>query len=142
MAVVSPKMHADFVMPYESRLLEPFGLTGYGCCEDLTKKLDDVFKLPHMRRISISPFADVDRCAERLRGDYIFSWKPNPAHLVGNFDPTKIKKYVQHAIEAASAQGCILEMILKDTHTCEHQTERFDIWTQTAREIIREVVGD
>ena len=141
MAVVSPRMHAAFVMPYESRLLEPFGLTGYGCCEDLTRKLDHVFQLPHMRRISISPFADVDRCAEKLKGNYIFSWKPNPAHLVGNFDPAAIKAYVQHTLDVCRQNGCVLEMILKDTHTCEHQLDRFNIWTQVAREAILETAG-
>lgn len=140
MAVVSPRMHAEFVMPYESRLLEPFGLTGYGCCEDLTNKLDYVFNLPHMRRISISPFADVDRCAQKLKGDYIFSWKPNPAHLVGNFDLAAIKRYVKHTLEVTRENGCVLEIILKDTHTCEHRPERFDLWTQAAREVIQEVV--
>jgi hypothetical protein len=141
MAVVSPRMHADFVMSYEGRLLEPFGLTGYGCCEDLTSKLDEVFKLPHMRRISISPFADVNHCAEKLAGNYIFSWKPKPSHLVGSFDPTAIKKYVQHTLEVTQANSCVLEIILKDTHTCEHQPERFDIWTQVARQAIQETVG-
>ena len=71
---------------YEKRLLEPFGLSGYGCCEDLTGKLEDVFTVANMRRISLSPFADVDAGAEKLNGDYIFSWKPQPAHLVGVFD--------------------------------------------------------
>jgi len=142
MAVVSPSMHAAFVMPYESRLLEPFGLTGYGCCEDLTRKLDHVFKLPHMRRISISPFANVDLCAQKLKGDYIFSWKPNPAHLVGNFSPEAIETYIRHTLEVTQANGCVLEMILKDTHTCEHQLERFDIWTQVARQAILDMAGE
>ncbi len=142
MAVVSPRMHAAFVMPYEARLLEPFGLTGYGCCEDLTRKLDDVVKLPHMRRISVSPFADVDRCAEKLRGNFIFSWKPNPAHLVGEFDLAAIEAYVRHTVEVCQANGCVLEMILKDTHTCEGRVERFDLWTQTARRVIQEMVGE
>jgi len=42
MAQVSPAMHAEFILPYEKRLLAPFGLNGYGCCEDLTDKMDDV----------------------------------------------------------------------------------------------------
>jgi hypothetical protein len=141
MAVVSPRMHAEFAMPYESRLLEPFGLNGYGCCEDLTRKLEHVMRLPHMRRISISPFADVDQCAEKLQGDFIFSWKPQPAHLVGNFDPAAIKAYVRHTLEVCRQHGCVLEMILKDTHTCEHVPERFDEWTRLAREAILETAG-
>lgn len=134
LAQVGPKHHAEFALKYEKRLLEPFGLTGYGCCEDLTKKLADVFTIPNIRRISISPFTDVDACAERLKGNYIFSWKPHPAHLVGNFDAGLIRNYIRHTIEVAQKNGCVLEMILKDTHTCEHQPERFDRWTQIARE--------
>ena len=134
MAQVGPRQHAEFVMAYEKRLLEPFGLTGYGCCEDLTNKLDDVFTIPNIRRISISPFADVDACAEKLEGNYIFSWKPKPTHLVGNFDGGMIRDYIRHTIEVAQEQGCVLEMILKDTHTCEHTPVRFDRWTRIARE--------
>lgn len=32
-------------------------------------------------------------------------------------------------------------MILKDTHTCEHQAERFDEWTRIGRQMIEEVAG-
>ncbi|MBN2393237.1 MAG: hypothetical protein JXR84_21080 [Anaerolineae bacterium] len=139
MAGVSPKMHAEFILQYEKQLLAPFGLTGYGCCEDLTRKLDDVFTIPHIRRISISPFADVDKCAPQLKGNYIFSWKPNPAHLVGHFDEDRIRAYIRHAIAVAQAHGCVMEMILKDTHTCEHHPERFERWLAIAREVRAEL---
>lgn len=139
MAQVGPKQHAEFALQYEKRLLEPFGLSGYGCCEDLTRKLDDVFTVPNMRRISISPFADVDKCAEKLKGNYIFSWKPQPAHLVGQFDGDMIRNYILHTIRVAQEHGCVLEMILKDTHTCEHHPERFDRWAQIAREEVARV---
>jgi len=136
MALVSPAMHAEFALAYERRLLEPFGLLGYGCCEDLTRKLDDVCAVPGMRRISISPFADVEACAERLGGDFIFSWKPHPSHLVGEFSPERIRAHVQRTVDVAAANGCVLEMILKDTHTCEHRPERFTAWTRIAREVV------
>ena len=136
MAQVSPEMHAEFVLAYEKRLLEPFGLTGYGCCEDLTRKLDDVFTIHNIRRISISAWADVDACAEKLQDKYIFSWKPRPQDLVGKFNPEMIRDYIGHTIDAA--KGCALEMILKDTHTCEGHPERFDQWTQIARDLVEE----
>jgi hypothetical protein len=139
MAQVGPRQHAEFALRYEKHLLEAFGLSGYGCCEDLTRKLDDVFTIPNIRRISISPFADVDKCAEKLRGNYIFSWKPQPAHLVGQFDGEAIRDYIRHTIEVAQKHGCVLEMILKDTHTCEHHPERFDRWTQIARKEVSRI---
>jgi len=136
MAQIGPKQHAEFALRYEKQLLKPFGLNGYGCCEDLTLKLDDVFTIPNIRRISISPFADVDKCAPKLRGDYIFSWKPHPTHLVGGFDEHMVRGYIRHSIDVAQKNGCALEMILKDTHTCEHHPERFDRWSQIARQEI------
>ncbi|MCX5673202.1 MAG: hypothetical protein NTU94_17950, partial [Planctomycetota bacterium] len=134
LAQVSPEMHAEFSTAYEKRLLAPFGLNGYGCCEDLTLKLADVFTIPNIRRISISPFANVDACAERLGNRYIFSWKPNPAHLVGRFDPKALRAYIGHTLQVA--RGGVLEMILKDTHTCENHPERFTEWTRIARDLV------
>lgn len=133
---VSPAMHLEFALNYERRLLEPFALTGYGCCDQLHHKLDEVFSIPTMRRISASPFADVDKFAAGIGNRAIFSWKPQPSHLVGRFDPERIRRYIQHTLDAARAHGCVLEMILKDTHTCEQCPERFDRWTQIARELV------
>lgn len=138
LAQVSPEMHEEFSLAYEKPLLEPFGLNGYGCCEDLTHKLDYVFEIPNIRRISISPFADVAECAPRLGDDYIFSWKPHPAHLCGEFSPERIRGYIRRTLQVAREHGCVLEMVLKDTHTCDHHPERFTAWTRVARELVEE----
>jgi hypothetical protein len=139
MQPVSPKMHREFVQQYERILLEPFGLTGYGCCEDLSRKLEDVLSLPKIRRISCSPFANVDRCAERIKRNAIFSWKPQPADLVGDFNPDHIREYINHTLEVTQANHCVLEMILKDTHTVEQHPERMDEWTRIARQSINDI---
>lgn len=132
LAQVGPAQHRVFSLEYEKRLLEPFGLTGYGCCEDLVHKLDDVLTIPRIRRISISPFADVAAAAERLGGAAVFSWKPHPGHLVGTFDKDRVRSDIRRAISAAGRHECVLEIILKDTHTCEHHPERFDRWVRIA----------
>lgn len=134
MAQVSPRMHAEFILPYEKRLLAPFGLNGYGCCEDLARKLPDVLTIPRLRRVSIAPFADVERCAEQLGDRCICSWKPMPAHLVGTFDEEHVRDYIRHACEAT--RDGIVEIILKDTHTCEGRSERFTRWTDIAQDVV------
>jgi len=134
LAQVSPAMHAEFALAYERPLLEPFGLAGYGCCEDLTLKLPDVMAIPNMRRISIAPFADVGKCAEQMGNGFIFSWKAHPAHLAAEFHPDQIRAYIQHTLDVT--RGCVLEMILKDTHTCNHHPERFTEWTRLARGLV------
>lgn len=138
LAQVSPEMHWEFALQYEKRLLAPFGLNGYGCCEDLTRKLADIFTIPNLRRISISPWSNVDKCAAKIGNRFIFSWKPRPSDLCGEFAPERISAYIRHTLESAREHNCILEIILKDTHTCEHHPERFDQWTQIAKNLIQE----
>ena len=53
---------------------------------------------------------------------------------MGSFIENDVRSYIRHTIEVSRENGCVLEMILKDTHTCEHHPERFDRWTQIARE--------
>ena len=43
----------------------------------------------------------------------------------------------RHAVSCSNG-GAALEMILKDTHTCQYHPERFDRWTQIAREVVEE----
>lgn len=136
MAVVSPEMHAEFSFPYEKRLLAPFGLNGYGCCDDVTRKLDFVLTIPNLRRVSISPWANVEQCAQRIKGEVIFMWKPQPAHLVGAFNPSRIESYLRHTVEIARNHECILEIVLLDTHTCNNHPERFDEWTRIAHQTV------
>lgn len=134
LAQVSPRMHAEFATCYEKRLLARFGLNGYGCCENLTSKLEDVLTIPHLRRVSVAPTASVPECAARIGRRCILSWKPDPTFVIGRFDAGRLRAYLREAIEAA--EGCALEMILKDTHTCEHRPERFDAWSSIAEDLV------
>lgn len=134
MSEVSPQMHYEFAMKYEKRLLEPFGLSGYGCCEALDDKLDYLMSFPNLRRISISPWANVAKCAEKIKDRYIFSWKPNPAYIAIGYNTEVITKYVKDTL--ASTKGCAMEIILKDTHTCENQPLRFGNWVKMVRDLI------
>lgn len=134
LTLVSPEMTWEFALQYEKRLVERFGLAVYGCCEDLTKKLDYVFRIENLRQVNIAPAANVEKCAEQFAGkDLIFSWKPQPSHLVGDFDEDFIRGYLKHGVEVS--RGLVFEMVLKDTHTCENHPERFTRWVEIAKEV-------
>lgn len=136
LTLVSPEMTYEFAIQYEKRLLTRFGLSVYGCCEDLTRKLDYVYEIANLRQVNISPFADVEKCAERFRKDLIFSWKPHPSQLVGDFNEDHIRANIKHALDVT--QGLVVEIVLKDTHTCENHPERFTRWTEIARELVEQ----
>jgi len=132
LALVSPEMHEEFVLQYQRRLLARFGLNCYACCESVTDRLQYVKRIPRLRRISISPWADVRVAAEELQDKYIFSWKPNPAQLCGHFDPERIRKEIRETLTIA--KDCILEIIMKDTHTVDNEPSRLWTWVQIAQE--------
>ena len=136
MSEVSPAMHEEFVLEYQLPVLECFGLNCYGCCEPLHHHLDTLLaRVPDLRRVSIAPWADKRISAEKLGDRCIFSWKPNPAALAGvEFDEDWVRSDIRETVDIARANGCVLEMIIKDTHTCNHQPQRFDDWTRIAME--------
>jgi hypothetical protein len=136
LAQVGPDHLATFVYPYERELLSCFGLVGYGCCEDLTRKLPLIRDWPNLRRVSISPWADVVQAADILGRNAIFSWKPNPTLLGDPFDLEALRSTVRQALLAA--RSCVMEIVLKDTMTCHGEPERFTTWSHTVRELIDE----
>jgi hypothetical protein len=69
---VSPTMFGEFIFPYKLPILEKFGLNCYGCCEPVDKRIDYILKIPNIRRISVSPWADQRTIAERF-GKIIYS---------------------------------------------------------------------
>ena len=76
---VSPKMHEEFALRYEIRWMKQFGLNYYGCCDALHNKIDIIRSIPNLRKISMSPWANVEKMVEEVNGDYVISHKPNPA---------------------------------------------------------------
>jgi hypothetical protein len=136
MSEVSPAMHEEFVLRYQLPILERFGLNCYGCCEPLHAKLDMLLaRVPRLRRVSISPWADKRVSAAKLQNRAIYSWKPNPATLAAiRFDADAVRADIRETIAIAREHDCTLEIILKDTHTCNYRPERFDEWSRIAME--------
>ena len=139
-AQISPDMHEEFILQYERKLLENFGLNGYGCCDDLTHKLDNVLKIRNLRRVAVCPWADVEQCANRLGRDYIMTWKPQPAYLAGEtYDAAFVEDYLTRELQKG-AHGR-MEIILRDTHTCHNDPRRFTQFVASARNAIQRVHG-
>ncbi|MBM4049104.1 MAG: hypothetical protein FJ279_28725 [Planctomycetes bacterium] len=138
-SLVSPAMHEEFALRYEKRFLGRFGLGSYGCCEPLDLKLDIIKKhLPTLRRVSMSPWVDVARGAEGLGNKYIFSYKPNPAILgMETWDPDEARKQLRDVFDRT--RGCIVEVLMKDLHTCRNEPRRMWEWVNMAMELSEEL---
>jgi hypothetical protein len=134
---VSPEMHWEFDLQYSVPLMEKFAFTYYGCCEALDKKIPMLKeKIPNLRKIGVSPWADVDVCAEEIGGDYVYARKPNPANVATVAEPEVIAEEIEATVKACQRCGCPAEFVLKDISTVGNRSENLDIWAATVSDVL------
>ena len=136
-ATVSPAMHQEFWLQYAEQWFSRFGLGYYGCCEPLDKKVDLIRRVPNVRKISMSPWVDVELGAAKIGKDFVFSRKPSPALLAGEvWDPGRVEQDLRETLAACARHGCPVELILKDVSTVRYQPQRLWEWAEVARRAV------
>ena len=136
---VSLSMHWEFALQYELRWLSRFGLTYYGCCEPLDRKMAILERIPNLRKVSMSPRVDIDEAVANVGNRYVFSYKPDPAVLAeGNWSLDKARDILESVLVKANAHGCVVEVIMKDISTVRHAPWRLWEWAGMATEVTEE----
>ena len=138
-STVSPTMHQEFELDYSNRWFERFGLVYYGCCDPLDRKMDIVRKIPNLRKVSMSPWVNLERGAESTGKDFVFSRKPNPAFLAMSIWDTEIvENDLRETLDICKRYGCPVEFILKDVSTVRYQPQRLWQWAEIASRVVYE----
>lgn len=132
---ISPEMFAEFIWPYQKRLLQRFGLGYYGCCEPVNERLHSIREAGNLRAVSVSPWADVEQCANELQEKYVLCHKVNPSYICLNFNEIEIRRELRRRLDVC--RGLNNVFVLKDTHTVHHEPDRFKRWVEIAREEFR-----
>lgn len=131
---VSPDMHWDFALAHDMRWLARWGANYYGCCEPLDRKVDLLRRIPHLRKVSASPWCDPDRIIEGLGADYVISHKPSPAILAeDHWHPVRARQQIRDFMDRTGKQ-CHVELIMKDISTVRHEPRRLWEWAEIAME--------
>ncbi len=132
---ISPDMFEEFIFPYQKKLMERFGLTCYGCCEPMDQRFDIVKAVTNLRRVSVSPWANIQVMAEKLKHDYIYSLKPTPSNLaIPEIDKELVRKEIREVLKI-TRDNCV-ELIMKDNHTLGNNPENIKNWVKIVREEI------
>ncbi len=140
---IGPAQFDEFLVQYQLPILKEFGLVAYGCCEDLTRKIDVLRQIPNLRRIAVSPMANVASCAEQIGDEYVFSYRPSPSDMVGySWDEERVRRILRRDLGICKANGCHVDITLKDVETVQGERQRLFDWMRVAREIIAEVYGE
>lgn len=134
---VSPAMLEEFEIPFVKEFFQDFGLVYYGCCEPLDKRIHIVREIPNLRKISITPWADVDNGAAQIGRDFVMANKPNPAHLAADvLDVELIRKETQRTLDACKRNHTPVELVLKDISSVNYHPEHLDLWAKVVMETV------
>jgi len=135
---VSTEHYAEFVFPAEKPIMDRFGLTCYGCCEELHSRWHVVKKHHNLRRVSCSPWSDVAKMSTNLEDKYILSLKPLPTPLsLPNPDWEAVRQEIRDQVELTKDN--VVEVIMKDNHTLGNNPESVVTWCRIAKEEARRV---
>jgi hypothetical protein len=135
----SPDQFNEFVLQYQLPILNMFGLTDYGCCEGLDRKLDLIIEnIPRLRWVSVSPWCERRVAADKLKNNYVYVYKPIPTPITSGVpDYEYAESLIRETLEIA--EGCSVQIVLKDTSTFCNEPERLTIWSEMAVRVAEEM---
>jgi hypothetical protein len=122
---VSPEMFHEFCFPYYRDAVAPLGLLYFGCCEPVHPFWEDLRRLPHLKKVSISRWCDQDYVGEALQGtDIVFSRKPDPNFFAVDVE-LREEAWAEHIRESLrAARGGFMEIIVRDVYTVHGNLEK------------------
>jgi hypothetical protein len=118
---VKPALFHEFFFPYYRDLAEMFGLVYWGCCEPAHPIWEtSLSKLPNLRAVSISKWADQHFMADALDGKgIVYSRKPDP-NLLGvdvELNEEMWAAEIRNTLEITAGKNIPLEFVVRDVYT-------------------------
>jgi len=129
---VSPAMWREFCLEYQRPILERFGLSAYGCCENLTRKIDGVLSIPNLRIFVCSAWTDLDRVIERVERNYVIMWRQKASEVVFAPDTDRLRQDLESGLQRL--KGAYYQIVLREIQTLAGHLDRLHLWTRLAIE--------
>lgn len=129
---VSPAMWEEFCLDYQKPIFERFGLVEYGCCENLTHKIDGVLGIPNLRIFVCSAWTDLDRVIEKVGRKHCIMWRQKASDVVFPAEAAPIRKALSEG--AKRLRGSYYQVVLRELETLAGHPDRLRVWTRCAKE--------
>jgi len=129
---VSPAMWEEFCLNYQKPIFARFGLVGYGCCENLTQKIDGVLRIPNLRIFVCSAWTNLDAVLERVGQDYCIMWRQKASDVVFAAAAATVERDLEDG--AKRLRGYHYQIVLRELQTLADHPDRLHVWTRLAKE--------
>jgi hypothetical protein len=135
---VSPAMWNEFLLSYQIPIVSKFWLSSYGCCEDLTRKIDGVLSIPNLRIFVCSAWTDLQKVVDAVGDRYTIMWREKASDIVFADSIKTIRENQENAMKIA--QGCYVQIVLRELQTLNGNLGRLNEWAQSAKEVAAKYV--
>ena len=128
--LISPAMWKEFSLDYQMPVLKRFGLVSYGCCDDLTHKIDGVITIPNLRMFISSAWTDLDKVIEKCGSRYTIMWRQKASEVVftEDSDIDRIDRHLNNGMRRL--KGCYYQVVLRELQTLAGHMDRLHVWTR------------
>ena len=136
-STVSKQMREEYDISYMKRAMKPFGLVYYGCCEPLHNMIDIVGEIPNIRKIGVTPWADVDIAADNMGDRYVMAFKPHPVFTTDFLlYKDSIVNEIQRMLNAVRRNHTACDIALKDVSTVNGDPYNLFRWTELVMSMV------
>ncbi|NLF16179.1 MAG: hypothetical protein GX595_02830 [Lentisphaerae bacterium] len=129
---VSPAMFEEFLLNYQKALFARFGAVCYGCCENLTRKLDQVLTIPNLRLLTCSAWTDLPTLVNKAGDRCCIMWRHKASDVASATDTAALARQIRQ--QARILDGCSYQVVLREMQTLMGHMDRLREWTQFAIE--------
>ncbi len=129
---VSPAMFEEFLLDYQKKIFSRFGAVSYGCCENLTNKMEPVLAIPNLKIMVCSAWTDFDKLIARVGTKHCIMWRHKASDVVCPHDTAALKQYVNE--NAKKLQGAYYQIVLRELQTQMGHNNRLYEWVQISKE--------
>lgn len=99
-----------------------------------------ISKIPNLRKISVTPWADVDSACEQIGEKYVVASKPNPSALAYNhIDEEAVYEEISKIALAIKRNNCSADIVLKDITTVKYNPANLIKWHNVATRALNDV---
>ena len=127
---ISPEMQEEFLLSYQKVLFQQFGAVQYGCCENLTQKIDIVLRIPHLRIFVCSFWTDLDKVIGACGKDYTIMWRQSSAQVTVNETLDEHREHLESGLRRL--QGHYYQVVLRELQTLNGKPNRLRDWARMA----------
>ncbi len=129
---VSPAMWEEFLLAYQKPIFERFGAVSYGCCENLTNKIDRVLTIPNLRIFTCSAWTDLDAVIEKVGTKHVIMWRQKATDVVFPDSAETLRADLGAGLK--KLQGHHVQIVLRELQTLAGHPDRLHVWTRLAIE--------